>query len=57
MAHPPIPLPKVKKRARDEGERLDAAKRSIVEETGKQRVLLIEKEQELERLKKESKPQ
>ncbi|KAF9509597.1 hypothetical protein BS47DRAFT_1348972 [Hydnum rufescens UP504] len=80
MAHPPTPLPKVKKRAvppnpahtaslapqgsrwapeftalleRDEGERLDAAKRSIVEETDKQRALLIEKEQELERLKKE----
>ncbi|KAF9509470.1 hypothetical protein BS47DRAFT_1396818 [Hydnum rufescens UP504] len=37
----------------DDGERLDAAKRSIVEETDKQSALLIEKEQELERLKKE----
>lgn len=80
MAHPPTPLPKIKKRAippnpahmaslvppavrgapeftalleRDEGERLDAAKRSVVDETNKLRVMLIEKEQELEKLRKE----
>ncbi|KAF9504894.1 hypothetical protein BS47DRAFT_1368475 [Hydnum rufescens UP504] len=80
MAHPPIPLLKVKKRAVppnpahttslapqgsrwapkftallecNEGERLDAVMRSIVEETDKQQALLIKKEQELERLKKE----
>lgn len=38
---------------RDEAERLDAAKRAIVDATDVQRHLLIEKEKELEKLKRE----
>ena len=38
---------------REEGERLDLAKRAVVEETDRVRALLIEREKELERLKKE----
>jgi len=79
-AHPPTPLPKIKRRAvppntahsaslatsslqgapeftalleKEEADRLDGAKKTIIEETDRQRALLIEKEKELERLKKE----
>lgn len=38
---------------RDEAERLDAAKRAVVDATDAQRALLIEKERELERLRRE----
>lgn len=38
---------------RDEAERLDAAKRAVVDATDAQRVLLIEKEREFERLRRE----
>lgn len=38
---------------RDEGERLDAAKRAVLDATDAHRVLLIEKEQELKRLKEQ----
>ncbi|KAG8936175.1 NuA4 histone H4 acetyltransferase complex and the SWR1 complex subunit [Tulasnella sp. 418] len=82
LAHPPTPLPKVKRKAapphiayppslvttrnmpefsaameKEEADRLDNAKREIVEQTDKLRKLLIEKEKELERLKKEAESQ
>jgi YEATS domain-containing protein 4 len=79
MDHPPIPLPKAKRRPvpfnlanpasleasrgglpefhasmeKEEADRLEAARKTVVAEQGRWRGILIEKEKELERLKKE----
>lgn len=79
MAHPPTPLPKVRKRGvpphtsfpasiatisrgtpeftaameREEADRLDSVKKDVVSQTEQQRALLIEKEKELAKLKRQ----